>query len=226
MCLYGHRQAAGKKALFLLDGLDEIKTEYRDIVVNSFANFRIKNEEYWDDKGKKWFDQNKIEQPEYWNDRKYKCPNAPVAGVSWYEACAFTRWLTIELNDEYEYKLLSENEWEAAASGHEGKKYPWGSEWDKNKCNNSDIQIRRTSPVGIFKGGNTPEGISDFSGNMFEWTDSLFSAKIGTKVCRGGSWSFYSSVGASVGCCNASRTGFGPDSRHHGIGFRCARTGG
>jgi len=110
-----------------------------------------KNSEYWSREGKKWRDEDKGEHPEYWNDRKWKCPNSPVVGVSWYEADAFTRWLTIELKDEYEYRLPEENEWEAVAAGDEGREFPWGDEWDKNRCNNGEIEINKTSPVGIFR---------------------------------------------------------------------------
>ncbi|MCF6153831.1 MAG: NACHT domain-containing protein [Candidatus Brocadia sp.] len=136
-----------------------------------------KNKDYWSEEGKKWLEYTKAEQPALWNDRKWKCPNAPVVGVTWYEAYAFTRWLTHTLNDGYEYRLPDENEWEAAASGHEKRKYSWGNKWDKNRCNNYEIKIGKTSPVGIFKSGNTPNGISDLSGNVWEWTLSDYHSR-------------------------------------------------
>ena len=119
-----------------------------------------------------WLEYTKAEQPTFWNNRKWKCPTSPVVEVSWYEAYAFTRWLTTKLNDGYEYRLLDENEWETAASGFEKREYPWGNAWDKNRCNNNEINLERTSPVGIFKNGDTPNGISDLSGNVWEWTSS------------------------------------------------------
>ena len=78
----------------------------------------------------------KTKQPQYWNDRKWKCPNSPVVGVSWYEAEAFAEWLTVQRKDGNTYRLPKENEWEAATGGKEGREYPWTGVWDKNKCNN------------------------------------------------------------------------------------------
>lgn len=184
-----------------------------------------KNGAYWSKEGKKWLDKSEAEHPQYWNNRKWKCPNSPVVGVTWYEAEAFTRWLTIELKDGYEYRLLDENEWEAAAAGAEGREYPWGDEWDKNRCNNGEIGINKTSPVGIFKDGGTPkgkdaqEGISDLSGNVWEWTDSWYNEGKSSKVLRGGSWS-----DDSDSCRCAFRNWYSPDSWSFIIGFRCART--
>jgi formylglycine-generating enzyme required for sulfatase activity len=98
-------------------------------------------------------------------------------GVSWYEAYAFTRWLTLERNDGHKYSLLSENQWQAAAAGFDGRKYPWGDKWDKNKCNSRESKIGKISPVGVFKRGNTPEGVVDLSGNVWEWTQSDYRTK-------------------------------------------------
>ena len=51
------------------------------------------------------------------------------------------------------------------------EKYPWGK-WAEDRCNTSESGIEKTSPVGIFPKGDTPEGISDLSGNVWEWTCS------------------------------------------------------
>lgn len=177
------------------------------------------NRKYWSEDGEKWLDKNKADHPIYWNERKWKCPNAPVVGVSWYEAYAFTRWLTAELNDGYEYRLPDENEREAAAAGIGGRKYPWGDEWDNYKCNNSEIRIGKTSPVGIFKEGNTPEGISDLSGNVWEWTNSWYNKSDIIIFMCGGSWLNSSDINRC-----ASRINLLPHARDNNIGFRCART--
>ncbi len=136
-----------------------------------------KNKEFWSNEGRKWLDHTKAEHPRFWNDRKWKCPTSPVVGITWYEAYAFTKWLTLERNDRYKYRLLDENEWEAAAAGFDGREYAWGDGWDRDKCNNEEIKIEKTSPVGIFKKGDTPEGISDLSGNVWEWTLSDYHSK-------------------------------------------------
>lgn len=200
-----------------------------------------KNRDFWSDEGKRWLDYAKAEQPRLWNERKWKCPTSPVVGVTWYEADAFTRWLTLMLNDGYHYRLPDEDEWEAAAAGFEGRRYPWGDEWNKNKCNSGELAISRTSPVGIFKEGNTPEGIFDLSGNVWEWTlsdynsnkklnDFIFDegmhnlSKKSEKerqlpAIRGGSW-----LNTQGNAWCAFRSRLNPDSRYNFIGFRCVRT--
>lgn len=178
-----------------------------------------KNGEYWSKEGLKWLKYTNAKHPALWNDRKWKCHNSPVVGVSWYEAYAFTKWLSAVDKDGYEYRLLEENEWEAVAAGTEGRKYPWGDEWDKNKCNNGEIEINKTSPVGVFKEGNTPEEISDLSGNVWEWTNSWYDEKEEMKVLRGGSW-----VNNGDYCRCAYRNFDEPDYGYFNIGFRCART--
>lgn len=168
----------------LQDGIVKIKSfeiARYPVTNNWFEEFiksdGYKNKDYWTDEGKKWLDYTKSEQPRLWDDRKWKCPNSPVVGISWYEAYAFTKWLTLEKNDGYKYRLLNENEWEATAAGHKGRQYPWGNKWDKNRCNNDETKLNKTSPVGIFLKGNTPEGISDLSGNAWEWTSSGYHSK-------------------------------------------------
>ena len=210
-----------------------------------------KNKEFWSDEGKKWLDDTKAAYPRLWNERKWKCPNSPVVGVSWYEAYAFTRWLTALLNDGFEYRLPDENEWEAAASGLEKREYPWGNGWDKIKCNNSEINIEKTSLIGIFKKGNTPDGISDMAGNIWEWTVSGYHSKKVQKdftfdeemqkIWDERDYDKYSLKlgekerqfpvvrgGSWFNYCDFCRCAYrfrrDPSARGGGIGFRCART--
>jgi formylglycine-generating enzyme required for sulfatase activity/predicted MPP superfamily phosphohydrolase/energy-coupling factor transporter ATP-binding protein EcfA2 len=132
-----------------------------------------RNMDYWSDEGKKWLEYTETEYPLFWNVREWRCPNSPVVGVCWYEAQAFTNWLTAIDKDNYKYRLPDENEWEAAAAGFEKRTYPWGNEWGKDKCNTYELGIVKISPVGIFKNGDTPDTqISDLSGNVREWTVS------------------------------------------------------
>jgi len=170
--------------------------------------------EYWSKDGLKWLEED-TKQPEFWNERKRRCPNSPVVGVSWFEADAFANWLTVQRGDGC-YRLANENEWEAAAGGKKGRIYAWGDEWDKNKCNNRETGINRTSPVGIFKIGDIPEGISDLSGNVLEWCMDLDEGKDGSgRVLRGGGW--FNSVRH---CRSAYRFSFRPAYRGGSIGFR------
>lgn len=137
------------------------------------------NKDYWTAEGRKWLEKEGAKNPrdDLWHDRKWKCPNAPVVGVSWYEAAAFCNWLTEIRNDGYMYRLPTEEEWQTAAAGKEGREYPWGKDWGAKRCNAWESKIERTSSVGIFIDGNTPGGVADLSGNIWEWMRTDYKTK-------------------------------------------------
>jgi formylglycine-generating enzyme required for sulfatase activity len=63
---------------------------------------------------------------------------------------------------------------EKAARGTDGFNYPWGNEFDKNKCNSEEGGIGNTTPVDLYSPRDaSPYGCSDMSGNVLEWTHSL-----------------------------------------------------
>lgn len=172
---------------------------------------------YWSKEGKEWLTESKSEQPRLWRERKWKCPNSPVVGVCWYESEAFTKWLTDKKNDGYIYRLPDEREWEAAAAGIERRQYPWGNNWEKNRSNTRETEIMKISPVGIFIKGETPEGIADMAGNVWEWCE--ISEENKGKALRGGSWLTYSDFARC-----AYRYRYFPNYWYYDVGFRCVRT--
>jgi formylglycine-generating enzyme required for sulfatase activity len=62
-------------------------------------------------------------EPRYWNDGKFNPADHPVVGVSWYEALAFCRWLSDQLDEQV--TLPTEDQWQYAAQGDDGRRYPW-----------------------------------------------------------------------------------------------------
>ncbi len=170
--------------------------------------------ENWSEEGIKWLEDTKTKHPKYWNGHKWICPNSPVVGVCWYEAEAFTKWLNSEQNSGNSYRLPNEKEFEAAAGGKKGRKYPWGDEWDKYKCNNK-TGIHRTSPVGIFNSGNTSGSVSDLSGNVWELCIDRYDKNASHRVLRGGGWDR-----DDQGCSSAFRISCSPGYRSDAIGFR------
>lgn len=176
------------------------------------------NENYWSTDGKKWLQQSNTKEPGYWNHERFNHPGQPVVGVCWYEAEAFCNWLNEKQgSDVNQYRLPTEEEWQAAAGGKEAWKYPWGDEWNMKFCNNSEIGLERTTVVGIFKKGNTKEtGICDMAGNVWDWTNT----KDGTlQFIRGGSWR-----GATGYCWVSHRSGSNPGIRDNRTGFRLAHS--
>ena len=94
-------------------------------------------------------------------------PNHPMVGVNAHEAVAFCKWLTEKLG--IQVRIPTETEWEKAAQGTDGRRYPWGEEITPHHANYADAAIDSTSAVGIFVSGTSPYGAMDMSGNVREW---------------------------------------------------------
>ncbi len=157
--------------------------------------------------------------------------NHPVINISWNDAQAYCHWLNetrgTELPKGFVFRLPTEAEWEKAARGEFGFEWPWGNEFDKNKCNTADGVKGGTTPVGAYSpAGDSPYGAADMVGNVWEWTQSLskgypYQAKdgredlmaTGARVVRGGSWG-----DSHHGARCASRGRGGPGDLH--LGFR------
>ncbi len=168
-------------------------------------------EEYWDKEGWAWRQEEKITQPMYWNDEKWNQSEHPVVGVTYYEAKAYARWAG---------KVLpTEQQWEHAARGADGREYPWGDKFDETRCNSDESGIGRTSKVTRYPNGISPAGCYDMAGNVSGWTNSIYDESEGRVVLRGGSWN-----NQSDRCRCAFRSWDGPGDRSSDVGFRCART--
>ncbi|RIL10553.1 hypothetical protein DCC79_07685 [bacterium] len=114
----------------------------------------------------------RVTAPEYWRDARCNRPTQPVVGVCWYEARAFCRWLGAQTG--LPIRLPAEVEWEAAAAGPTGRRYPWGDDEDPLRANTHAARLRIATPVGVFVEGDTPDGVADLGGNVSEWTSTLW----------------------------------------------------
>lgn len=217
---------AGK---FLMGSTKESKTTYEterrqhtvDIPYDYWmARFPVTNAQY--------------NQFKKWNFVKGK-ENHPVSHVSWNDAMEYCKWLNQLQKSEIrsqklQLRLPTEAEWEKAARGTDGREYPWGITFDENKCNTGESDKKSTTSVGLFSPqGDSPYGCSDMSGNVWEWTHSLYKPypyKVndgredekasGARVFRGGTFGLSGELFA--GCASRSINDF-----YLGTGFRvCA----
>ncbi|WP_020506765.1 formylglycine-generating enzyme family protein [Lamprocystis purpurea] len=217
------------------------------VTVAEFAAF-LEDEDHADPR---WWGAGGADQPttpDDWDDQQAH-PSRPVVKVSWYQATAFCAWLTdrlsrpqgakgtILLPADRVVRLPTEAEWEYAARGEAGRRYPWGDEApDGQRANCDEAKVGAPSPVGIFTGDCTPEGILDMAGNVLEWcfdadredfygqcqsqglvVDPLAQGDVGSpRVLRGGA--FYVVAGSLR---SAGRVWDEPVFRFRSIGFRC-----
>jgi formylglycine-generating enzyme len=154
----------------------------------------------------------------------------PVVQTTWYDAKAYCSWA--------KKRLPTEAEWEKAARGTDGRRFPWGHEPATLQRANYDREwedVKTLYPVGSLPGGDSPYGVKDMAGNAREWVSDWYDAdyyrqapdrnpqgpdkKGVVRSIRGGSWH---SPLADVTTSARGRGGFALQT--HGTGFRCART--
>lgn len=186
---------------------------------------------WWDEPGKLAARQENPGVPNWPMD------NHPAENVSWYDAMAFCRWLTVKLRDtgdigaDVEIRLPTEAEWQLAAEGPDRRAYPWGPEYEVGRANvdeshlDGGVYLRQTTAVGMYPGGAAVldgETIYDLSGNVWEWTlserDDASHADLTNdrpRVVRGGSW-----INNPTNARAAQRNDRNPDNRNRNIGFR------
>lgn len=101
-------------------------------------------------------------------EAQLKLPLRPVVEVSWFDAKAYAKWLSRKTGKEFD--LPTEAEWYLAAAGFEKRKYAWGNEEPTpERANYYGDGRRELLDVGSLPGGDTPFGVWDMSGGVYEW---------------------------------------------------------
>jgi formylglycine-generating enzyme required for sulfatase activity len=194
---------------------------------------------YWTDAGWQRKESESWTKPRYWDDQQWNDLSQPVVGVTWYEAAAYCNWLAQKTGKLY--RLPTEAEWEYAARGKEGYRYPWGNQWDKTRCNSKEHGAGHTTPVGQFSPqGDSSFGVGDLAGQVWEWCSTKYGGTEAqpkfkypyllddgredaqgddTRILRGGSW-----ADDPAYCRCGYRIRLDPGFRNYDGGFRCART--
>jgi formylglycine-generating enzyme required for sulfatase activity len=151
---------------------------------------------------------------QWWHGLAYRSPepgkqrwvvaNYPRENVNWFDAVAFCRWLSHKMGFDCEIRLPTEQEWEKAAQGTDGRDYPWGNKYVSGYANLNELRLNdgpyyleQSNPVGMYPQGASPYGVLDTVGNVLEWCVNVFQAPennslkgSGERVLRGSSWNF------------------------------------
>ena len=143
----------------------------------SIGKYPVTNREY-----QAYVQATKASPPKGWDGENYPPEKGdhPVVYVSWDDAQAYCQWLSEKTKKVY--RLPTEAEWEKAArwkaspdgAGGEALVYPWGNEFDKERCNVDESGIGDTTPVDRYENGVSPYGVYDMVGNVWEWCRDWF----------------------------------------------------
>jgi formylglycine-generating enzyme required for sulfatase activity len=181
----------------------EFDIAHTPVTVTQYAAFlnsgAVRQKRWWSNEGWEWlmggidgWGRENRWQPETWENQRQR-PYHPIVGVTWYEACAYCAWVSHE--KECVVRLPTEEEWEYAARGDDGRPYPWGDYFDSTLTNTLEAGCYDTVEVTSIPGDVSSFGVMDMAGNVQEWTSSDYSPMANEqyygrslKIVRGGSF--------------------------------------
>lgn len=196
-------------------------------------------QQWWTPNGWNWKGEKARMRPWKWNNKHFTHATQPIIGITWYEAHAYTTWLTEHMHDilpsNYRIRLPSDAEWEiAAAYDSRGQRrfYPWGIDTPTpSHAIYCECNVANPAPIDACPKGIAACGAYGMVGNVWEWTASSFAdypwqstqtqqdfaPHNCTVSLRGGAW-YSDKIDLSCGLRGKVR----PTFRYHGDGFRLA----
>ena len=210
-----------------------VKSFFMDILPVSNAGFAqfLNAKGLLNQQGESLYDHDDTDARIHQRDSKWQADEAyavhPVNEVSWVGARDYCAWL--------KKRLPTEAEWEKAARGKDGRRYPWGNGEPNSKLARFGAPFNSSAPVDAFPDGASPYGILDMAGNQWEWVSSAYkpypyNAEDGrenqatgpVRSTRGGG---HDSDALEITTTQRGRyLSRSPKAGHHNIGFRCAST--
>jgi len=150
--------------------------------------------------------------PKYWENPRFNGPDMPVVGVSVADAVKYCKWVSKD--------LPSEEQWEKAARGSDGRLLPWGSDvvTPEFSCFGRDPETGGPAPVTEYPHSASPYGAMDMAGNTWEWTSTILEDGEPFQIVKGGCFSDPAELLRSDGRLEA-----GPKDKFENIGFRCMK---
>ncbi|MEW6567801.1 MAG: SUMF1/EgtB/PvdO family nonheme iron enzyme [Chloroflexota bacterium] len=183
-------------------GPDRVKLSLPAFYIDRFP---VTNADY-----KKFIEATGAPEPTHWRRGTWPEGKAdhPVVNVTWENAAAYAEWAG--------KRLPTEEEWEKAARGNDGREWPWGSTFDPSRCNTNESGAWDTCPVGKYSpAGDSPWGAADMAGNVWEWIGGKPSPL--RMPLRGGDW-----LDTQEEARTHARRMHTPKRKNDFIGFRCA----
>jgi iron(II)-dependent oxidoreductase len=219
----GEAGRAVQLGTFYIDKYPVTVGAYREFV--EAAGYETRS--HWTRAGWAWRTAEGIGAPRFWGEPEwsaYLVDNHPVVGVSAFEAEAYAAFRGA--------RLPTEAEWEKAARGPFGHRYPWGDVFQDDACGMRGVGPRSTAPIGVFPRGAGPYGALDLVGSVWQWCSDRFVGWGGDPDHRaaapadedaasrrttcGGAWN---TLQWSVSCLG--RNGYPCAARFSNLGFRC-----
>jgi formylglycine-generating enzyme required for sulfatase activity len=208
----------------------EFEIAHAPVTVSQYAVYlesgAVREKRWWSEAGWAWLNgeldgwgREDRWQPDRWVIQ-YRRPHHPIVGVTWYEAYAYCAWVSFQ--KKLKVELPTEQQWERAARGDDGRPFPWGDEFDASLTNTLESGLQDTVEAASLPADISPFGVLGMGGNVQEWTASTYIAMPGEVypkgsliVARGGSFN-----DLAYGARTSYRRAYPPGYFFEFLGFR------